>query len=150
LDIDGVLNSYRNILAYDRWPHPDVESEAELDPIAIAMVRRLCKITNTSIILSSTWREHVIAVNWGKKHDLPIIGATREGSKSYAISDWLSYNPQVRKYAIIDDDDMHDKEHQIWTTLTNGMQYEHYRDLKALLEDEPKPESSLILTEYNF
>jgi hypothetical protein len=138
LDVDGVLNSDRNIAAYNRWPWPGKDSEEELDPIAIGMIRRVCDLTGAEIIFSSTWRENVDAVEWGKKWNLPIVGATVTGSKHRAIKHWLANNHDVDLYAIIDDDEMYDTEHQVFTEIHNGMQWNHYNQLLDLLMDEDK------------
>jgi hypothetical protein len=149
LDIDGVLNSMRNVRAYNRFPMPNVESEAELDPIAIGMIRKICDLTKSSIVLSSTWRDYVDPIEFGKKYNLPIVDKTISGSKARSIRLYREERPEIVKYAIIDDDDMQDvNNNQVFTDLDNGMLCEHFFKLMELLIDDPKDlmHSDIIVT----
>ena len=113
LDVDGVLNSFRNIAAFGRFPFPGVLNnvpcqnigpESELDPIAIGMIRKLCELCNAKIVLHSMWRRHVNFDEFGKRHNLPIIDATSNSlEKHIGIFDWLCHADDVEKFAIIDD-----------------------------------------------
>lgn len=139
LDVDGVLNSYRNVAAYGRFPWPNEPQESELDPIALQMIRRICRDLDVKIVLSSTWREHVNPVQWGEKWDLPIIDSTSINfAKARAIAEWIR-NPEskyeVTEYVIIDDDWMRDDGHQVYTTIVGGMLLIHYIVLRMLLGD---------------
>lgn len=151
LDVDGVLNSYRNVAAFDHYPHPgepdvlhgqpNIMAESNLDRIAIGMIRAICKKTGAKIVLHSTWRIHVNPIEWGKKWNLPIIAGT-DGNvgKPQSIKIWLGETQRnveyVSHYAIIDDDDMDDREHQVTTGMTNGFLYEHYQKTLTLLGHE--------------
>ena len=120
LDIDGVLNSQRNALAYGRMPNPNVFEDAtpygevatatkgpesELDIISIKMIKRLCDLTGAQIVLHSMWRKKVDSIEFGKRHGLPIIGHTdRRDEKGYGIWQWLWDHPHVSHFAIIDDE----------------------------------------------
>lgn len=142
LDVDGVLNSHRNILAFGGWPWPNIEegsnAEKNLDPIAIGMLRAICEKTEAKIVLSSTWRLHVEPIAWGNKWDLPIVAGTSGNlGKPAAIRDYLDMTQRnvkcVTHYAIIDDDDMQDKEHQVWTGEKDGFLFDHASQVLKLL-----------------
>ena len=150
LDIDGVLNSYRNALAYEAFPFPNEDDkingadnkykESNLDPIAIGMVRRLCEKTGAKIVLHSTWRNHVNPEAFGRKYNLPIIaGTSGTMDKPESIRDWLDTTNRnvtvVQKYVIIDDDNMKDPENQVVTDMSNGFLSADYEKALQLLED---------------
>lgn len=144
LDVDGVLNSLRNVIAQGGFPFPkgsNVEQsplhrEENLDALAVGMVRKLCDETGAKIVLSSTWREHLDSVSeFGKRWALPIIDATPFGAKQGAISRWLEeHRPLVDKYAILDDEDMGDREHQVFTTLDDGMLLVNFKQAMEMLK----------------
>lgn len=135
LDVDGVLNSYRNVVADGGFPFPadgpadkdPRHHEANLDRLAVGMVRKLCKEFEASIVLHSTWRMHTDPVEFGKRWDLPIIGGTdAHTSKPASIKRWLRENPEVKNYIVIDDDDMSVGSRQIVTSVFEGFSYENY------------------------
>lgn len=135
LDVDGVLNSYRNVVADGGFPFPNTSGmsvdpkhrEENLDRLAIGMVRKLCKEFDAQIVLSSTWRMHVDAVEFGKRWDLPIIAGTdpRMG-KPASIKRWLADNIDVKNYVVLDDDDMQVGNRQIVTSIFEGFTYANY------------------------
>jgi len=138
LDVDGVLNSYRNVIAHGRFPFPNEESEAELDPIAIGMVRKLCEITDAVIVMHSTWREHVDPIEWGKKFNLPIVGKVPNGRKSSRLPWFITDNrAKIKNLVVIDDDEMCCYNHQVWTNISTGFMLEHYMVCLALLDGPP-------------
>jgi hypothetical protein len=115
LDVDGVLNSFKNILANGRFPWPNhdetncskqIGPESELDQLAIGMIRKLAEETGASIVLHSMWRMHVDPVDFGKRHNLPIIGSTNRRQKGVSIQMWLGEHPEVTHFVTIDDDDV--------------------------------------------
>lgn len=135
LDVDGVLNSYRNVVADGGFPFPKTSPmsqkpqhrEENLDRLAIGMVRKLCKEFDAVIVLSSTWRMHVDAVEFGKRWDLPIIdGTDPQTSKPQSIRRWLFENPDVKNYVVLDDDDMRVGNRQIVTDIFEGFTYKNY------------------------
>lgn len=109
LDIDGVVNSRRTALAFGGYPHDfSPAGMARFDPVAIAMVRRLCRETKTSIVLSSTWRLHFTVAEVAAGLDLPVIDHTPNSPAGYdgrghEIAAWLAAHPEVDSYAIVDD-----------------------------------------------
>lgn len=135
LDVDGVLNSYRNVVADGGFPFPKVHPRAQeprhaeenLDRLAVGMIRKLCIEFDAQIVLSSTWRMHVNAVEFGKRWDLPIIDCTDlQMSKPMSIKRWLAENPDVKNYVVLDDDDMRVGNRQITTDLSEGFLYKDY------------------------
>jgi hypothetical protein len=144
LDVDGVLNSYRNVIAFGGFPFPgrsgkdNPHAEENLDPIAIGMIRKLCKEFDAKIVLHSTWRTHVNPREFGEKYGLPIIDVTPTVSKSQSIKLWLREKGQeVINYIIIDDDDMDDKHRQVFTDIYEGFIYKDYiRAQKKLAQAE--------------
>lgn len=142
LDVDGVLNSYRNIIAHGRFPFPNEDSEVELDAIAVGMVRKLCEVTDAVIVMHSTWREHVDAVEWGKKFNLPIVGEVPHGRKSTQLPWFISDNrAKIKNMVVIDDDEMLCHNYQVWTNIDTGFMIEHYKVCLALLDG---PQSALL------
>lgn len=109
LDIDGVLNSRRSLVAFDSYPHSFGAADMEFfDKVAIALVRRLCEVTNCSVVLSSDWRYdgECGAHEAANGLDLPIIDVTPmllQSSRGQEIAAWLSEHPDVTTYAIVDD-----------------------------------------------
>lgn len=108
LDIDGVLNSARTCLALGGIPH-DLRAEdvARLDPVALSLLRGLCRAAGLSVVVSSTWR---ITHHWdaiGRALGLPTMGATprsRTGFRGDEVRAWLADHPEVLDWAILDDD----------------------------------------------
>ena len=138
LDIDGVLNSVRSCIAFDGYPYSNSNYE-KFDDIAVNLIRKLCKTTNTKIILSSTWR---LFKGWDKLYgvlNLPIIDKTPHklsSTRGEEIDMWLSNN-KVDKYAIVDDDSdilVYQLPYFVKVNNTNGLSYENYLQLLKLLK----------------
>ncbi len=141
LDVDGVLNSQRNVAAQGGYPFPKgtkVEldprhREENLDALAVGMVRTACRRTRAVIVLHSTWRLHTDAVKFGERWDLPIIGSTpHDMDKPESIKAWLEAN-EVEKYVILDDVPMGDRRHEVRTDENNGLLYEDYLRILEML-----------------
>jgi hypothetical protein len=137
LDVDGVLNSYRNVIAYGRFPFPgkleDVKNslvgpESELDPLAIGMVRTLCELTGAQIVLHSMWRRTVDPLEFGGRHRLDIIDDTNhELPKIQGIAKWLKEHPRTKQFVILDDDTITDRHYyhdaigeELWKELCDA------------------------------
>ncbi|GEM_PF-6653999 len=99
LDIDGVLIPYP--IGRNRW---------NLNPILVGKLKRLVKKHKASIVLSAACRQYDFPrrirrsfseAGWKNP---PIIGKTpRLDNRGEEILDWLSKNPAVGTYIIIDD-----------------------------------------------
>jgi hypothetical protein len=108
LDIDGVLNSYRT--AYAMGP---MKEEDGLDPIAVGLVREMCRLNKAGVVISSTWRlgrdaqDFVILFErYGWKNPT-VIGVTptlSTGHRGKEIKAWLSGNSSITDFVVVDDD----------------------------------------------
>lgn len=106
LDIDGVLNSHRSCYALGGFPHGfDKVHRARFDEVAVALVRDVCRETDCSIVLSSSWRIIHSVHECANGLDLPIFDATptTPGIRGNQIKEWLTAHPEVVQYAIVDD-----------------------------------------------
>jgi len=104
LDIDGVLNSYRSVIAYGVYPIDNTSSE-NFDMVAVGLIREACKKCHAQIVLSSTWRLYRGWENLKTVLDLPIIDKTPKKLSSIRGEEiwlWLDEN-KVDKYVIVDD-----------------------------------------------
>lgn len=139
LDIDGVLNSVRSSVAYNGFPHDFTPKDmAKFDHVAIALIRRLCEVTDCSIVLSSSWRMGSTIHETAGALDLPVFDATPvlPGCRGDEIKAWLSGRPEVTTYAIVDDNsDMLDeqKPYFVKTDEFVGLSLKNYEDLAKLL-----------------
>lgn len=135
LDFDGILNSIRTVVADQKLNHAlaakrtllvSGEIDTGFDPIAVALIHRLATITNSKIVISSSWRytfglEDLRKMFYGhgwENADELIIGMTPRsdrGHRGTEIKMWLdSHAKNPCEYVIIDDStDMTDyqKEH---------------------------------------
>ncbi len=134
LDVDGVLNSTRSMIAWHEeskafWQKPRPEDSEKshqamnhIDPIAVKLLNRVTDKSGAVYVISSTHRKH-IPDSAGNGRDIQrmqdyfnkfgltgkVIGYTpcsRNGHRGTEIDTWLADNhsPDINKYAIIDDD----------------------------------------------
>lgn len=132
LDIDGVLNCHRTAIAFGGMFGTGV-----LDPIALRLVRGICKQAGASIVLSSSWRLHHNFKALGAELDLPMIDATPSmlGPRGKEIAAWLAAHPEVTTYAIVDDDaDMLPEQmpYCVKTHMQNGLTWDCANKLAEL------------------
>jgi hypothetical protein len=142
-DIDGVINSDRTMAAFGGYPHDfSTVDLARFDPVALALVRKLCRETDCVIVLTSTWRLNFTIEEVAHYLDLPVMAATRDLGGDYARTDeivmWLMTHPQIKDYAIVDDLalDFEDSAVQARFVQTNdeyGLSLANYRALKRIL-----------------
>jgi Swiss Army Knife RNA repair-like protein len=100
LDIDGVLNC-------DKTPNPR-KFPYVVDKRLLARLKKLLNQTRAKIVLSSSWRLDPVGLLAAKYWDVPFIDTLPDIPKKTRrdeILSWLSNNPQVTRYAIIDDED---------------------------------------------
>lgn len=106
LDVDGVLNSQRSLMANGRWPNVgNKRSWHHMDHLAVSLVRGLSEAAKAPIVMSSAWR---VGDNWEKFAEvfkLNIIDKTgsESGIRGNQIKAWLDAHPQVKNYIILDD-----------------------------------------------
>jgi hypothetical protein len=140
LDIDGVLNSRRSVVACGGYPHSfEGKDRDRFDWIAVGLIRKLCEETDTSICLSSSWRVLHSVHDCANGLDLPIFDRTPSlhGNRGVEINAWLSGHPEVTTYAIVDDDsDMLPDQapYFVRTDEKNGLSIQDFANLKRILK----------------
>jgi hypothetical protein len=100
LDIDGVLNC-------DRTPNPR-KLPYVVDKRLLARLKKLLHRTGAKIVLSSSWRLDPVGLLAAKYWDVPFVDSLPDLPKKTRRDEvlaWLSSHPQVKRYAIIDDED---------------------------------------------
>lgn len=132
LDIDGVCNNVKtsNI---DGWP---------IDPFCAFLVGRIVLETGCGVVLSSSWRHSAEGRAVVRRKVVPLLGFTdldgMESLRGHQIASWLKANPEVTKYAILDDDDdmlIEQKPHFFQTTWEEGLTEEIAKMVIEHLED---------------
>lgn len=143
LDIDGVLNSQRTLMATGSYPFCfDEHNKARFDWIAVGLIRKLCEKEDASIVLSSSWRHGKGSVHQcANGLDLPIFDKTPSlpGVRGEEIQDWLNRHPEVTHYAIVDDNsDMLESqaEHFVQTSHQDGLSFSDFVALGRILRGE--------------
>jgi hypothetical protein len=133
LDIDGVVNSGRSVIAYNKYPINN-KSTRNFDMVAVGMIRSACKKCKAEIILSSTWRNEKDWENLGKTLRLPIVDKTPVcygDNRTEEIRIWLEKN-KVDEYVVVDDIIIC-MDNFIKVDPKNGLSYENYRDILNIL-----------------
>lgn len=126
LDIDGVCNS----LAYAQQNGMNLWNK--VDPAACAMVQRIVAETGCKVVLSSTWRLYPDSRAVVQKEVCEFIDCTpnMQGdaghygitARGVEIKDWLDRHPEVKHYAILDDNsDMLPGQPLFKTTFAEGL-----------------------------
>lgn len=152
LDIDGVLNSERSMVAASGMkPMEGYISYTErhyqqLDPVAINLLRLLVKEANAEIVISSSWRKLYDSLDFFKRvfkqfdwHDAPVVGMTPICEDTFfrgnEIQKYIdSHKSFTGPYVIFDDDsDFHDHQPLIKVDAKYGLSYEHFAKAKELL-----------------
>lgn len=141
LDIDGVLCSMRSAIAHGGYPQAaNTATWNRFDRTAIALLRTAIDQTGAEIVLSSKWREEVNIPTLEYCLGIKILDTTRisidKEIRGAQIADWLASNPDVTRYAILDDDeDMMpaQMDHLCRTSKRNGFLIGHYDELIELL-----------------
>lgn len=129
LDIDGVLNSHRTLVAFNGFPHGvDGYQRNQFDEVAIRLIRHICKISGAQIVLSSSWRIIHDYRDIGAALELPIIDRTPSlaDCRGAEIALWLSERSDIETYVIFDDDsDMLDGQlpHFVKTSHFDGLSW---------------------------
>lgn len=138
LDIDDVLCSLKTVAATGQWPH-DFKDPNKFDQHALALLRKLGR-AGVVFVLSSTWRMHFTADQAAAGLSLPIIDCTpvRDNvCRGSEIAEWLSENPRVTHFAILDDssDMLPDQWNNfVHVTGEDGMRLRDFRALCQILD----------------
>jgi HAD domain in Swiss Army Knife RNA repair proteins len=103
LDVDGVLNNF----------HQRNFGEAFSPPSCDALNSILDRLPDLKIVISSSWRmwgldymQKLLAKNGVRDAASKVIDLTGQehGIRGYQIQCWLDRNPNVTKFAILDDE----------------------------------------------
>lgn len=159
LDVDGVLNSVRSMLAWypeykASWVNYGGEQSGilrnHIDPMAVKLLNRLTDLNpDLKYVISSSHRigrtleelqEHIASFGiTGPVIDM--TGRDSKGRRGNEIRDWLDRNMEdlgVANYAIIDDDsDMTEAQklnHFVHTDNEYGLAYKDYKKLVGILQ----------------
>jgi hypothetical protein len=155
LDIDGVLNSTRTLVAFNGYPQELYESHlAMFDQVALGMVRGLCRHGEVKVVISSAWRKDFTFEQIGERLDLPTIGQTPMllGCRGLEINAWLSQHPEVTQYAIVDDnpDMLPDQSVRfVQTSGEEGLTWRDFSKLCGLFDVNPHGCSPSRVRQYN-
>lgn len=113
LDIDGVLNSHRSLMAHNGYPWPGKHKERDwhkFDDVAIGLLRTVAEKTGAVCVLSSSWRSSMDASDVRDLADrigVEIIDSTRNTAGSEVrgcqIQDWIDSHDGIESWAILDD-----------------------------------------------
>lgn len=148
LDIDGVLNSTEWAVKCggDR-------GYRDMDPDAVAQLKRICETTGCTIVVSSTWRRtHTIAEIRVKLAEAgmptaPIVAQTPTlfgHCRGDEVAAWLEALDRAfierGSYAILDDDcDFHPAQPLVRTRTQTGLTAKEADQCIAILQAHPRP-----------
>lgn len=141
LDLDGVLNSMRTVVAHGCFPHTlELHEKKMWDWTGVQLIRKLCQDTGAKIVVSSSWRQNYTHTEIGNYFGLVCIGSTPNrgffGSRGDEIQAWLALRPEVTNYAILDDNGgmlESQRDHFVQTSIENGVTMNCYVVLKRIL-----------------
>lgn len=97
LDIDGVLNRTQSKSA-----------KRHVDRDLLSRFERLVTITNSRVVLASTWRHNAEGLADARRLGVPfddVLPDLRPQSRGREVETWLAQHPQTKRFAIIDDED---------------------------------------------
>ena len=126
LDIDGVLVSDSSFVLYGKMPRsPGVNWDC-FNPVAVALLQKIVRDTGAVCVLSSSWRVLCDLVALGKRLGVTFVGKTgrQAATRGKEIEQWLTVNPEVESYVILDDrSDFHDdqKPFLVRTQFSDGL-----------------------------
>jgi HAD domain in Swiss Army Knife RNA repair proteins len=137
LDIDGVLNRIgtRNRTS-TRW-----NGFIGMEPELVARCNRLVEETGAQVVLSSVWRLHDSWRETMKANGLTFEFLDRtpkheERFRGHEVALWLTKQPEVERYAIVDDDnDFYISQPLVQTSYHDGLTEQMARRIAALLHD---------------
>lgn len=150
LDIVGVLNSTRTILAHNGQCGGEVDNFAQyLDPIALKLLRSLSD-RGVTFVLFSSWRDRIRNKEdleaFSKELGIPIHSTTPTypDGRGLEIQAWFAeqrIDPETVKYVILEDAG-HDEEQRAYLVQTDGEEGFLYRDYLVvckILKLDPYP-----------
>jgi HAD domain in Swiss Army Knife RNA repair proteins len=162
LDFDDVMNSQRTAACWGWGPSNRDGSQVfnniddpRLDPVAVALIRKLCESTNAKIVLSTTWRNYYsiqafidMFSKYYDWHDAPVIDKTQRvritSSRECEIVDYLEDHSEITHYVILDNLYLRFTKNFVRINGNNGLTYENYLDALEILEGEPSGNSVFV------
>ena len=133
LDIDGVLNSLASVIAIGQsYPAEDVK-QVVLDPVAVGLLKAMCKECDFHIYVHSTWSQgrdaqyfRQLFEHYGFKAAILDRVHTRDERAIRIQQARQHYRPE--RYIILDDADMRKEfgEDFFFIDNRNGLRWEHY------------------------
>ncbi len=145
LDVDGVLNSPRNVLAFGGLPFPNCNTPNDkhfvgnLDWLAVGMLRTVCEEMGAVVVLHSTWRKHMSVEDFSLLTGLPVLDRTDPAfePKSDAIACWLRDNPQfnVTHFAVVEDENVFHSFHRSRFRRSDTMLSDEQMSVHLVLTD---------------
>jgi phosphoglycolate phosphatase-like HAD superfamily hydrolase len=152
LDVDGVLNNRKSMIAASEGKHPPGEvSHLTMDPDAVALLQEVVSDLGIELVLSSVWRMSMIGVaktsrvmRWaGWKGRPPFIGVTDEigRHRGTQIQRWLDARSDIEdiEYVIVDDDSdmLPSQMHRfVHTNNIDGLTKEKAKEIRDLFMKE--------------
>lgn len=121
LDFDGVLNNSEWLFS-----SPPEPPQAALNPAAVALVNKICRDGQASVVLSTAWRMHYPQVELegflrslgftgavvGRTPSLNVVSATNKAryakyktyvQRGFEVEAWLSRRDDIESFVILDD-----------------------------------------------
>jgi hypothetical protein len=98
LDIDGVVNCAKTTQRSRGY--------IGIDPVLADKVRRIIKLTRCNVVLSSAWRLDEQSRNEVRKKVCDFMAVTPNigsGFRGFEVLTWMQSRPDVKTYAILDD-----------------------------------------------
>lgn len=160
LDIDGVVNTiqvdskpFKGRMFYREpdenglyYYYGDILDNKVSNHQAIMWLNKLCKETNSKIVISSTWRysglEKVKSAlyNSGLFKDIEIVGETERLNieRKEEIKSWLEENHKIVNNFVILDDDTIEFDNFVKIDGTKGFGYTEYNKAKEILKADTK------------
>lgn len=145
LDVDGVLNSAKT--GWYCW-----------DRYSVNWIMWLAKMSNSKIVISSTWRKYhdrnffedvfkgLIHDDW-RTVSLDKYDGDVRVPRGQEIKVWLENHSEIKHYIIFDDDtDMLEEQKSFFvnTDGTNGMLFEHIMQARKILGINFFPDSNIL------
>lgn len=138
LDFDGPLSSFRVMSQTD--------SNLDFDPVAVGMLRNVCEVTGARIVCTSvrTWAHSIddfkemqklfdeAGLDLALLHPDWTVNKKRVDDRKQNILDYLAAHPEIKQYAIIDDDYV-DLPELVLVDAMNGILFKNLEQLCALL-----------------
>lgn len=136
LDIDGVVNC--------QTTKERIGSTIGIEPVKMALIKRIVKQTGCVVVLSSSWRLYPPDLAHVREHiDLYDVTPDKRGltDRGCEVKEWMDNHPDVTAYAILDDSsDFHEDQPLFRTSWKTGITDEIAEQVIARLTDKHNKE----------